>query len=95
MPSGNAGNYKETASDKLEEGGDLTRDELNDLYSRIVNVFSHQYSVFAPTEMNEDDKRLAKNVFYHIKKKYKFQLPDLDDERSQREIREGNRNNRA
>ena len=80
---------------KLEEGGDLTRDELNDLYSRIVNVFSHQYSVFAPTEMNEDDKRLAKNVFYHIKKKYKFQLPDLDDERSQREIREGNRNNRA
>ena len=80
---------------KLEEGGELTRDELNDLYSRIVNVFSHQYSVFAPAEMNEDDKRLAKNIFYHIKKKYKFQLPDLDDERSQREIREGNRNNRA
>lgn len=79
----------------LEEGGELSKEELTDLYSRIVNVFSHQYAVFSAAEMNEDNKRLAKNIFYHLKKKYKFQLPDLDDERSQREIREEKRKNRA
>ncbi len=79
----------------LQEDGVLSKEELNDLYSRIVNVFSHQYSVFSPAEMNEDNKRMVKNIFYHIKKKYKFQLPDLDDERSQREIRDEIRRNRA
>ncbi len=76
----------------LEEDSQLSKEELNDLYSRIVNVFSHQYSVFSSAEMNEDNKRLAKNIFYHIKRKYKFQLPDLDDERSQKEIREDYKN---
>lgn len=60
--------------------------ELTDLYSRIVNVFSHQGPIFSPIEMNEDNKENLKTIFYHIKRKYRFQLPDLTDERSEKEI---------
>ena len=60
--------------------------ELVDLYSRIVNVFSHQGQFFSPTLMNEDNKDSIKTLFYHIKKKYHFMLPDLTDARSEREI---------
>lgn len=64
----------------------FSRGELIDLYSRIVNVFSHQGSFFSPREMNEDNKDSLITLFYHIKKKYHFILPDLNDERSEKEI---------
>ena len=68
----------------------FSKGELEDLYSRIVNVFSHQGSFFAPTEMNEDNKDSLKTLFYHIKRKYRFLLPDLSDERSEKEIHSPN-----
>lgn len=64
----------------------FSKGELVDLYSRIVNVFSHQGQFFSPTLMNEDNKDSIKTLFYHIKKKYHFMLPDLTDARSEREI---------
>lgn len=67
------------------------RHELNDLYSRIVNVFSHQCSFYAPVEMNEDYQNMLKTLFFHIKKKYNFNLPSLDDERSEKQIYDDNR----
>lgn len=36
--------------------------------------------------MNEDNKDSLKTLFYHIKNKYHFILPDLTDERSEKEI---------
>lgn len=64
----------------------FSKGELVDLYSRIVNVFSHQGQFFSPTLMNDDNKDSIKTLFYHIKKKYHFMLPDLTDARSEREI---------
>lgn len=64
----------------------FSKGELVDLYSRMVNVFSHQGQFFSPTLMNEDNKDSIKTLFYHIKKKYHFMLPDLTDARSEREI---------
>lgn len=64
----------------------FSKGELVDLYSRIVNVFSHQGQFFSPTLMNEDNKDSIKTLFYHIKKKYHFMLPDLMYARSEREI---------
>ena len=64
----------------------FSKGELTDLYSRIVNVFSHQGSFYAPIEMNEDNKDSLRTLFYHIKNKYRFLLPDLTDERSEKEI---------
>lgn len=80
--------YKGTPFDQEAFG----RGELVELYSRIVNVFSHQGSFFAPVKMNDDNKVMLKNLFYHIKNKYRFILPHLDDERSEREIVQANRN---
>ncbi len=82
--------YKDTLFDEQAFG----RGELTDLYSRIVNVFSHQGSFFAPVEMNEDNKEMLKTLFHHIKRKYNFLLPDLSDERSEREISDERRRNR-
>ena len=64
----------------------FSRGELTDLYSRIVNVFSHQGSFFAPAKMNEDNKDSLKTLFDHIKRKYHFILPDLTDIRSEKQI---------
>lgn len=75
-------NYKGNDFDELS----FSKGELVDLYSRIVNVFSHQGQFFSPTLMNEDNKDSIKTLFYHIKKKYHFVLPDLTDARSEREI---------
>lgn len=75
-------NYKEN----LFEESAFSKNELTDLYSRIVNVFSHQGSFFAPAKMNEDNKDSLKTLFYHIKKKYHFVLPDLNDERSEKDV---------
>ena len=64
----------------------FSKGELTELYSRIVNVFSHQGSFFTPSPMNEDNKDSLKTLFYHIKNKYRFLLPDLTDSRSEKEI---------
>ena len=75
-----------TYKGNLFEESVFSKGELADLYSRIVNVFSHQGSFFAPSQMNEDNKDSLKTIFYHIKRKYHFLLPDLNDERSEKEI---------
>ena len=77
--------------DNIFEESAFSKGELTDLYSRIVNVFSHQGSFFVPVEMNEDNKIMLKSLFYHIKKKYNFILPDLTDERSEKDIAKAKR----
>lgn len=72
----------------------FSKGDLIDLYSRIVNVFSHEGHFFSPTLMNEDNKDSLITMFKHIKNKYRFQLPDLHDERSEKEIRAEKRNKR-
>jgi len=62
----------------------LNEDELSDFYSRVMNVLTHQGSMFTPTLMNEDNKELARTIFEHIQRKYEFNLPDLDDFHSER-----------
>ncbi len=57
----------------------FTQDELTEFYARVVNVLTHQGSMFSPTRMNEDNKALAKAIFDHLVKKYNFILPDLND----------------
>jgi len=69
----------------------FTKGELTDLYSRIVNVFSHQGNFFSPSLMNEDDKDSLKTMFFHLKRKYNFLLPDLNDSRSEKEIHKPNK----
>ena len=69
----------------------FSQGDLVDLYARIVNVFSHEAQFFSPTPMNEDNKDLMKTLFKHLKKKYRFRLPDLHDERSEKEIQRDNR----
>ena len=82
--------YKENRFDESS----FSKGDLTDLYSRMVNVFSHQGAFFSPLEMNEDNKALLKTLFYHIKNKYHFLLPELNDERSEKEINspQNNRN---
>ena len=58
---------------------ELNEDELSDFYSRVMNVLTHQGSMFTPTLMNEDNKELARTIFEHIQRKYEFNLPNLDD----------------
>lgn len=60
-------------------GNVLQQDELAEFYSRVVNVLTHQGSMFSPTLMNDDNKELATTLFNHLVKKYKFILPDLND----------------
>ena len=72
----------------------FSKGDLVDLYSRIVNVFSHEGQFFSPTLMNEDNKDSLITMFKHIKNKYRFQLPDLHDERSEKVIRAEKRNKR-
>lgn len=61
----------------------LDKDELAEFYSRIVNVLTHQGSMFSPTLMNDDNKELATTLFNHLVKKYQFILPDLNDSHSE------------
>lgn len=70
------------------------RGELNELYSKFLNVFSHQGSFFSPTKMNDDNKNSLKTIFDHLMRKYRFRLPDLTDERTEREIDAERRQNR-
>lgn len=71
------GNYDQTA---------FTKEELTEFYARVVNVLTHQGSMFAPSVMNEDNKELAKAIFDHLVKKYQFVLPDLNNYRSEADI---------
>ena len=57
----------------------LTQEELTDFYSRVVNVFSHQASMYAPLPMNDDNKEWAIAIFTHLVEKYQFVLPNLND----------------
>ena len=61
----------------------LDKDELAEFYSRVVNVLTHQGSMFSPTLMNDDNKELAATLFNHLVKKYNFILPDLGDYHSE------------
>lgn len=57
----------------------LTQDDLTEFYSRVMNVLTHQGSMFTPTMMNDDNKELAASIFNHLMEKYQFKLPNLDD----------------
>ena len=64
----------------------FTEDELTEFYSRVMNVLSHQGSMFAPTKMNDDNKELVTAIFDHLVDKYDFILPDLSDHRKESQI---------
>ena len=57
----------------------LTQEDLTEFYSRVMNVLTHQGSMFTPTLMNDDNKELANAIFTHLVAKYQFVLPNLDD----------------
>ena len=43
------------------------------LYSRMINIFSHgNYSVFEPVEMNDDNKTYFKRIYTEFKKQFPF-----------------------
>lgn len=51
-------------------------DEL--LFSRALNLLSHgKYSIYQPTEMNEDNKELFKRILNSFLEKHEFQLPEI------------------
>ena len=68
----------------------FTQDELTDFYSRVVNVLTHQGSMFTPVLMNPDNKVLATSIFDHLVEKYHFVLPDLGDHRKESVIHDPN-----
>ena len=57
----------------------FTQEELTDFYSRVMNVLTHQGSMFTPARMNDDNKKLAEAIFDHLMEKFPFKLPDLTD----------------
>ena len=61
----------------------FSEEELTEFYSRVVNVLTHQGSMFMPVMMNEDNKELVTSIFDHLVEKYNFVLPDLDDYHSE------------
>ena len=64
----------------------FSQEELTEFYSRVVNVLTHQGSMFTPTLMNDDNKELATAIFNHLVGKYQFVLPNLNDPRSEAKI---------
>ena len=68
----------------------FSKDELIEFYSRVVNVLTHQGSMFTPALMNDDNKELATAIFNHLVEKYQFVLPDLNDFRSEQQLYRGN-----
>ena len=64
----------------------FSKEELTEFYSRVMNVLTHQGSMFAPMQMNKDNKELAAAIFNHLVNKYQFVLPDLDSFYSEAEI---------
>lgn len=70
----------------------FSQEELIEFYSRVVNVLTHQGSMFTPALMNDDNKELATAIFNHLIEKYQFVLPNLNDYRSEYQIaRENNK----
>lgn len=61
----------------------FSKDELTEFYSRVMNVLTHQGSMFTPILMIDDNKVLATAIFNHLVEKYQFVLPDLNDFRSE------------
>lgn len=48
------------------------------LYARALNLLSHgNHSIYEPREMNDDNKKLFKQIFTSFLSKYHFQLPTL------------------
>lgn len=78
--------YKGETYDKTA----FSKDELIEFYSRVVNVLTHQGSMFTPALMNDDNKELATAIFNHLVEKYQFVLPDLNDFRSEQQLNKGN-----
>ncbi len=64
----------------------FSQEELIEFYSRVVNVLTHQGSMFTPTLMNDDNKELATAIFNHLVEKYQFVLPDLTNYKSEAKI---------
>lgn len=78
--------YKGETYDQTE----FNQEELTEFYSRLVNVLTHQGSMFTPVLMNDDNKEKAKAIFNHLVEKYHFMLPDLNDYRSEKQIAKNN-----
>lgn len=70
----------------------FSQDELIEFYSRVVNVLTHQGSMFTPALMNEDNKELATAIFNHLVSKYHFELPNLSSTWNESRIRKANNN---
>lgn len=68
----------------------FSKDELIEFYSRVVNVLTHQGSMFTPALMNDDNKELAMAIFNHLVEKYQIVLPDLNDFRSEQQLNRRN-----
>ncbi|MDG6273928.1 AAA family ATPase [Glaesserella parasuis] len=50
------------------------------LYARALNLLSHgNHSIYEPREMNEDNKKLFKQIFENFLTKYPFNLPNLTE----------------
>lgn len=70
----------------------FSQEDLTEFYSRVVNVLTHQGSMFTPAQMNDDNKELATAIFTHLVEKYQFVLPDLNDWKSEARIARENGN---
>ena len=57
----------------------FSKEDLTEFYARVMNVLTHQGSMFIPALMNDDNKELATAIFTHLVDKYQFVLPDLND----------------
>lgn len=64
----------------------FSQEELTEFYSRVMNVLTHQGSMFTPMLMNEDNKELATAIFNHLVNKYQFSLPNLSSSWSEKRI---------
>lgn len=78
--------YKGETYDKTA----FSQEELTEFYSRVVNVLTHQGSMFTPSLMNDDNKELATAIFNHLVSKYQFELPNLSSAWSEARIRKEN-----
>ena len=68
----------------------FSQEELTEFYSRVVNVLTHQGSMFTPALMNDDNKELATAIYVHLVDKYQFELPNLSSFWSEAKIRKEN-----
>lgn len=68
----------------------FSQEDLIEFYSRVMNVLTHQGSMFTPALMNEDNKELATAIFNHLVSKYQFELPNLSSTWSEAKIRKEN-----